>query len=156
MILDRGAKINAVDQFGDTPLAAAIRTHNDEIAELLRHYGATTPKDEAPIPGGNIAARPPRTLRVPSCGEEFYPEQLLRAGIGGSVVVRVCVGANDKLDRPINIILSSGNGDLDNAAVRCMATGQYEAGTVSGMPIASCRDYKVSFSPRGPSGLFDR
>ena len=94
-----------------------------------------------------VAATPIKTVRQPDCGEDYYPAQSLRLGQAGSVVVRFCVGANNKMDGPIEVLTSSGFPALDEAAVKCLAAGSYKAGTVEGKPTRTCKDIKVTFKP---------
>ena len=97
-----------------------------------------------------VAATPVKTLQQPDCGEDYYPPQALRLGQSGSAVVRVCFGANSKIDsgKPIELITSSGFPSLDEAAAKCMSQVRVKTGTVEGKPVASCKDYKVTFQPR--------
>jgi protein TonB len=101
-----------------------------------------------PRPVAIIASTPVKTVAQPDCGEDYYPSQELREGHAGSAVVRVCVGVNNKIDGPIELINSSGFPALDQAAGKCMSAGRFKAGTVEGKPTRSCKDYKVTFKPR--------
>jgi TonB family protein len=94
-----------------------------------------------------VAATPVKTVRQPDCGEDYYPAQALRLNQQGSAVVRLCIGPNNKIDGPIELVTSSGFPALDEAAGKCMAAGTYKAGTVEGKPARSCKDYKVTFKP---------
>jgi protein TonB len=98
-----------------------------------------------PRPVAVVASTPIITVHAPDCGEEFYPSQARRLNQEGSAVVKVCVGANSKIDRAIELITSSGFPLLDEAAGKCMAVGRFKAGTVEGKPTASCKSYKVTF-----------
>ena len=55
-----------------------------------------------------VAATQAKTVRQPDCGEDYYPAQALRLNQQGSVVVKICVGANNKIDGPIEVLTSSG------------------------------------------------
>ena len=145
-LLEHGAKINALDNFGETPLAAAERVRNDEVAAVLRqHGGSGGASDKSPHSGS--PSTPVRTLQQPDCGERFYPTEAVGARTGGSTIVRVCIGANDRMDRPITVVTSSGIPSIDMSATTCSAAGRYEAGTVNGAPVSSCKDYKITFQP---------
>ena len=102
----------------------------------------------APRPVAVVASTPVKTVQQPDCGEDYYPSQALRLGQAGSAIVRVCVGVNNKIDRPIELLTSSGFPSLDEAAGKCMSAGRFKAGSVEGKPIPSCKDYKVTFKPR--------
>jgi periplasmic protein TonB len=95
-----------------------------------------------------VASTPVKTVQQPDCGEDYYPSQALRLGQAGSAVVRVCVGVNNKIDSPIELLTSSGFPSLDEAAGKCMSAGRFKAGTVEGKPVHSCKDYKVTFKPK--------
>jgi len=104
-----------------------------------------TDRPPPPRPVAVVASTPIITVQQPNCGEEFYPSQARRLNQEGSAVVKVCVGANNKIDRPISLINSSGFPLLDEAAGKCMAVGRFKAGTVEGKPTPSCKNYKVTF-----------
>jgi protein TonB len=107
-----------------------------------------TPPPAAPHPVAVVASTPVKTVQQPDCGEDYYPSQALRLGQAGSAVVRVCIGVNNKIDGPIELLTSSGFPSLDEAAGKCMAAGRFKAGTVEGKPVRSCKDYKVTFKPK--------
>jgi protein TonB len=94
-----------------------------------------------------VAATPVKTVRQPNCGEDYYPPQALRLNQAGTAVVRFCVGANNKMDGPVELVTSSGFPSLDEAAGKCLAAGSYKAGTVEGKPVRACKDIKVTFKP---------
>jgi periplasmic protein TonB len=94
-----------------------------------------------------VAATPVKTIRQPDCGEDYYPAQALRLNQQGSAVVRICVGPNNKIDGPIELVTSSGFPALDDAAGKCLAAGGYKAGTVEGKPVRACKEVKVTFKP---------
>lgn len=106
------------------------------------------PPPAAPRPVSVVASTPVKTVQQPDCGEDYYPSQALRLGQAGSAVVRVCVGINNKIDKAIELLTSSGFPSLDEAAGKCMAAGRFKAGTVEGKPVPSCKDYKVTFKPK--------
>ena len=101
----------------------------------------------APKAVSTVASTPVKTVRTPDCGEDYYPAQSLRLNQQGSVVVRFCVGVNNKIDGPMEVLTSSGFPALDEAAGKCLAAGTYKAGTVEGKPARSCKDIKVTFKP---------
>jgi periplasmic protein TonB len=94
-----------------------------------------------------VAATPVKTVRQADCGEDYYPAQALRLNQQGTVVMRFCVGANNKIDGPMEVLTSSGFPSLDEAAGKCLAAGTYKAGTVEGKPTRACKDIKVTFKP---------
>ena len=88
------------------------------------------------------------TVQLPDCKEEYYPAQALRLNQAGSAVVKLCVGVNNKIDRPVELITTSGFPLLDEAAAKCMTAGRYKAGTIEGKAAATCKNYKVTFKPK--------
>jgi periplasmic protein TonB len=95
-----------------------------------------------------IAGTPVQTVQLPDCKEDYYPAQALRLNQAGSAVVKLCIGANNKISGPVELVTSSGFPLLDEAAGKCMAAGRYKAGTMEGKPVASCKNYKVTFKPK--------
>ncbi len=107
-----------------------------------------TDRPPPPRPVAIVASTPVVTVQQPDCGEDYYPAQALRLDQHGSAVVKVCVGLNNKIDRPIELVTTSGFPMLDEAAAKCMAAGRFKAGTIEGKPAASCKNYKVTFKPK--------
>jgi len=85
------------------------------------------------------------TLRMPKCGEDFYPSQARRLKQRGSAIVRVCIGVNNAIDRPVEVVSSSGFPLLDEAATKCVSAGHYAAGAVNGVPAATCKEFRVTY-----------
>ena len=98
-------------------------------------------------PAAVVAATPIKTVRMPSCGEDYYPAQALRLNQQGSVVIKLCIGANNKIDGPVEVVTSSGFPLLDEAAGKCVGAGSYKAGVVNGAPARTCKEMKVTFKP---------
>lgn len=87
-----------------------------------------------------------RTSQLGDCGDDYYPSEELRQRHQGVVVVRVCIGIDNKIDGPVELISDSGFPSLDEAAARCMAAGRYRAATINGAPARACKDFKVTFA----------
>ena len=98
-------------------------------------------------PAPMVAATPIKTVRMPNCGEDYYPAQALRLNQQGSVVVKLCIGVNNKIDGPVEVVTSSGFPLLDEAAGKCVGAGGYKAGIVNGAPARTCKEMKVTFKP---------
>ena len=98
-------------------------------------------------PAPMVAATPIKTVRMPNCGEDYYPAQALRLNQQGSAVVKLCIGVNNKIDGPVEIVTSSGFPLLDEAAGKCVGAGGYKAGIVNGQPARTCKEMKVTFKP---------
>ena len=103
---------------------------------------ATSPPRVAVSPQNSTSVK---AVHTPDCPLEYYPAEALRLKQEGIVVVRVCTGADSKVDGPVSVVTSSGNPALDEAAAACMAAGRFRAGTANGMPVASCKDFKITF-----------
>jgi len=102
-----------------------------------------------PVVHAIVASTPVKTVVQPNCGEDYYPAQELRQGHKGSAVVRVCVGVNNRIDGPVELVTSSGYPALDEAAAKCVSGGgRFKAGTVEGKPARLCKDMKVTFDPK--------
>jgi TonB family protein len=109
----------------------------------------TSHTDDLPPPkaGAVVAATPIRIVRMPNCGEDYYPAQAIRLNQHGSVVVKFCVGTDNKIDGAVEIVTSSGFPLLDDAAGQCVGAGGYKAAIVNGLPARTCREMKVAFNP---------
>jgi len=93
-----------------------------------------------------VAATPIKTVRLPSCGEDYYPAQAKRLNQTGSVIVKYCIGVNNKFDGPVEVTNSSGFPLLDEAAGKCLAAGSFKAALgPDGKPMRSCKEIKVTF-----------
>ena len=104
------------------------------------------PPPPAPKVVSTFQGTPVKTVQAPDCGEDYYPAQAKRLGQEGSAVVKLCVGINNKLDRPVEIVTGSGIPALDDAAGKCASAGRYKAGTGNdGKPYPSCKNIKITF-----------
>ena len=100
----------------------------------------------APRPMAVVAATPIKTVRLPSCGEDYYPAQAKRLNQTGSAIVKYCVGVNNKIDGPVEVTTSSGFPLLDEAAGKCLNAGSFKAALgADGKPMRSCKEIKVTF-----------
>jgi len=100
----------------------------------------------APRPVAMVAATPIKTVRLPSCGEDYYPAQAKRLNQTGSAIVKYCVGVNNKIDGPVEVTTSSGFPLLDEAAGKCLNAGSFKAAIgPDGKPMRSCKEIKVTF-----------
>jgi len=78
---------------------------------------------------------------------EFFDYQALRLNQQGSVVIKLCIGASNKIDGPVEVVTSSGFPLLDEAAGKCVGAGSYKAGIVNGAAAHTCKEMKVTFKP---------
>jgi protein TonB len=98
-----------------------------------------------------VAATPVTTVRLPECNEDYYPAQAKRLEQEGSVTVKVCVNAANKIEGPIEVVTSSGFPLLDEAAGKCISQGRYKAGTIEGKPATTCKQLKLTYKLKGAS-----
>ncbi len=105
-----------------------------------------------------VASTPVKTVRQADCGEDYYPPQALRLNQQGTVVMRFCVGANNKIDGPMEVLTSSGFPALDEAAGKCLAAGSYKAGNGGRQADPSVQGYQGDLQAAGaltPSAAFE-
>lgn len=75
-----------------------------------------------------------------------YPEAALRNGEEGSVLVRLTIAADGRVNDAI-IAQSSGNGDLDRNTVRWIKSRwRYSPATLNGQPVVSTIEVRVTFA----------
>jgi len=75
-----------------------------------------------------------------------YPEAALRNGEEGSVLVRLTIAADGRLNDAI-IAQSSGNGELDRNTVRWIKLRwRYSPATLNGQPVVSTIEVRVTFA----------
>jgi protein TonB len=79
-----------------------------------------------------IAAASP--VGVPHTCQQYYPLTLQQQGIAGTTSLSFLVTSHGQV-RDIAVAQSSGNGDLDAAAVACAKRWRYKPATKDGNPI---------------------
>ena len=101
---------------------------------------ACTPAPDAP------PAEPPTELMAVDTPPPAYPEALACDDVGGQTVLAVTVGPEG---RPTNVRVkqSSGQPELDAAAVEGVKAWQFRAATRAGQPISSDLQVPVTFKP---------
>lgn len=96
-----------------------------------------------------LAAKPRATDARPIASrspEPRYPVTALRRGEGGTVVLRVNVGA-DGVPDDIAVARRSGSRDLDRAAMLAMRDWRFKPATRNGREVASVVEQPVEFRP---------
>lgn len=85
-----------------------------------------------PVAAGVTA---PASVGVPhSCPESQYPVSALQAGVEGKSVMKFTITTEGRAAN-ISVQTSSGNVDLDAAAVACAANWLYRPATQNGLPV---------------------
>jgi TonB family protein len=102
-----------------------------------------------PVPKAPPAPPAPRNVVKPKgkfpSTDDFYPAASIRLEEQGSVVVRTCVGPNNKLSETPTVTTSSGSARLDEAAVKLAKAARFTAGSVDGTPNTDCFSTRVRF-----------
>ncbi|MBS0380720.1 MAG: TonB family protein [Proteobacteria bacterium] len=97
--------------------------------------------------GPGIVVKPTGIEKAPNV-EDYYPAEARQARQEGTTQIRACSGVDGRIDRPVEIVTSSGNPTLDSAAARWGAAVTYTPETVNGKPTPSCKEMRVSFQMR--------
>ena len=88
---------------------------------------------------GSASAPRPLATKVPA-----YPWSARKSGAEGVVLVRVVVNEAGQVSGS-SVYRSSGRGDLDAAAVACVARWTFAPGQSAGRPVAAAAVVRVSF-----------
>jgi Gram-negative bacterial TonB protein C-terminal len=75
----------------------------------------------------------------------YYPADARLAHEEGATQIKACSGIDGRIDRPVEIVTSSGNPKLDSAAARWAAAVIYKPETINGKPTPGCKEMRVSF-----------
>jgi TonB family protein len=77
--------------------------------------------------------------------EEFYPADRRRLGIEGASHVRVCVDARGSRQGEPVLEQSSGDSELDHAALNVARHGRYARAQQGGMAVPNCYRFRIVF-----------
>src|SRR5437762_1235350 len=103
---------------------------------------------------GNVFSAPfplsliPPTPDGPSHICNQYPASALRKGAEGFAALSFIIDADGSV-KDISIAESSGNSDLDKAAISCVTTWRYRAARLNGRPQAVRRSFSIAWSLHG-------
>ncbi|WP_052756189.1 energy transducer TonB [Lysobacter capsici] len=126
------------------------RGANDAGAIANAANTANKPNAAKPAPSAKpVAAKPRATQARPIASrspEPRYPAAALRRGEGGTVVLRVNVGA-DGVPDDIAVSRRSGSRDLDRAAMTAVRDWRFKPATRNGREVASVVEQPVEFRP---------
>jgi protein TonB len=78
-----------------------------------------------------------------------YPEALACEGVGGQVVLQVEIGVDGR-PASMRLIGSSGEAELDEAAIAAVRTWEFAPATRNGQPVTSKIQVPMTFTPPTP------
>lgn len=97
-----------------------------------------------PPPSAVTPGTPRSTGRQHGCGQN-YPEAAVKAGIEGTTTLSFVVTAQGAVTR-VTVAKSSGNADLDDAAIACASTWTYKPATQNDVPVETPWQATVQWS----------
>lgn len=117
------------------------------------HPEAATPPSLDAAGSGSAAPPAPQPLQVIGRNQlpdtqEYYPPGLIREGIEGASLVRVCVDAQGVRRTDPSIEASSGNAQLDASALNVARHGRYARAVQGGAPVPNCYQFRINFRIR--------
>jgi protein TonB len=77
--------------------------------------------------------------------EAYYPPRLIREGVQGSSLVRVCVDEAGRLSGAPVLERSSGSAGLDEGALNVARAGRYARAVRGDTPVANCYLFRIVF-----------
>jgi periplasmic protein TonB len=98
-------------------------------------------------PGMRLAAPDPTVLparAAPDNPPPAYPGEALARGEAGTVLLRLSIGLDGRVER-VEKLRSSGFPTLDDAAMSAVARWRFQPARADGRPVASQRDQPVRF-----------
>jgi TonB family protein len=113
--------------------AAAVEAVAKPTAEVTAKIDTPRVTQALPLAADNAAPR--------------YPSGALRRGEGGTVVLRVNVGADGKPE-DVEVARHSGSRELDRAALVAVRDWRFRPATRDGREVASVVEQPVEFKPR--------
>ncbi|MBI3675045.1 MAG: energy transducer TonB [Proteobacteria bacterium] len=85
-------------------------------------------------------------VRLQTC-DGFYPPDEANTGIGGSTFVRFHITASGEVGSP-EVVQSSGDAVLDQAAISCVQHWRYQPATKNGVAVDFVKETKFKWNPR--------
>lgn len=87
--------------------------------------------------------------------DSYYPPAAARAGQEGAAIIHICVDTQGKLTEPPSLAGSSGNNELDTAAINLAnaGNGHYRPAMENEVPVPGCGGFRIAFKLRGSAGL---
>jgi protein TonB len=131
--------VDATEPVAEAPTPADSPGPADRAAPATRTTPRTTTQPAIPAP----------TLPIPIAGQNRqpdYPPDVLRRGIGGTVLLRVEVDADGRPGE-IGFARRSDSRELDRAALSAVRDWQFTPATREGKPVAAVVELPVEFKP---------
>lgn len=127
------------------PVTAPVATPDDAMPDAAAR--ADQPRNDARrTASAERSARSQAPRLLAGNPSPQYPPAALRAGIGGTVMVRAELDATGQpID--VDVIRRSGNRDLDRAAVQAVRKWRFEPAMRNGRGVASTVQVPVDFKP---------
>ena len=100
-----------------------------------------------PAPRAVAPGTPIKPISMPDV-HDYYPEQARRDGQEGRAQVKVCVGANGKI-QSAETASTSGFPALDEAALKVAKAARFKPATSEGKAVDSCATLPVKFELHG-------
>lgn len=102
----------------------------------------------SPQPPASTTAAPTEVAALQTPPPD-YPAELACTGVGGKSVLNVLVGAQGT-PTEVTLVTSSGNGQLDDAAITRVREWKFKPATRNGQPVPTTIQVPVSFNPPQP------
>lgn len=170
LLIEKGANINIKSSepmyiggstYYATPLDLAIRNKNEEIIEFLEGIGAEKTKNENKKENtSNQTTKNPivitaskddgdvfnsNTSSIETQRHLVYPEMARRAGVEGSVVVKVLIGKDGRPKPGKTIIEETASELLNPAAIKAIMSEVFPVATENGEPVETWLKIPVKF-----------
>ena len=154
LLVAKGADVNTKNSdpryiggqlfYGLTPLDLAIRNKNEEILEFLEGIGANkSKKQKEPSPNDSIKTDQAHLNQIQR--NVIYPEMARRAGVEGSVVVKVLIGKDGRPKPGTTIIEETASELLNPAAVKAIMSEVFPVAIENGEPVEIWLKIPVKF-----------
>ena len=113
----------------------------------------TVPPEPAAPPKVDTRPAPPQPQPIRLIGrnklpntDDYYPPSLIRQGIEGAAIVQACVDGNGVRRGEPTIEQTSGNAQLDEAAIRVTRAGQFARAVQGDTPVPVCHRFHIGFT----------
>jgi protein TonB len=125
-----------------TPTPEPTRTPETRIAQPFVQI-RETPAPQAPPPAAHVG--PTRAAKLVRKSIPAYPPSARRDGIEGTVHLRVAIDINGAVTG-VELVSTSGDRRLDNAAVQEVANWRYSPRLEDGAPVATTKRETITFT----------